>query len=88
VALVVGIPQHLDGTPHALTARCTRFANQLAGRFGLPVLHIDERLSSAAADERLREAGQHRWQARKALLDAVAAQIILQNFLDTRHATA
>lgn len=37
VALVVGLPTHLDGTEHALTARCRRFANQLHGRFGLPV---------------------------------------------------
>jgi RNase H-fold protein (predicted Holliday junction resolvase) len=35
--LVVGRPVSLDGTPHAMTARCTRFANQLRGRFGLGV---------------------------------------------------
>jgi len=49
VALVVGIPTHLDGSEHELTTRCRRFANQLHGRFGLPVFATDERLSSVAA---------------------------------------
>jgi RNase H-fold protein (predicted Holliday junction resolvase) len=46
-SLVVGRPLSLDGMPHAMTARCTRFANQLRGRFGLAVDHADERLSSS-----------------------------------------
>jgi putative Holliday junction resolvase len=83
--LVVGIPVNLDGQVHALTARCERFANQLHGRFNLPVERVDERLTSLEAEARLREAGQHRWQDRKASVDAVAAQIILQSFLDARH---
>ena len=88
-ALVVGIPTHLDGTPHEMTARCRRFANQLRGRYGLPVMESDERLSSAAAEAALEEAGQRSWRARKPMLDAVAAQIILQHFLDTiQHAKA
>jgi putative Holliday junction resolvase len=45
-SLVVGRPLALDGTPHAMTARCTRFANQLRGRFGLRVDYAEERLSS------------------------------------------
>ncbi len=86
VALVVGLPTALDDSAHDMSARCRRFANQLHGRFGLPVSAIDERLSSAEAEERLREAGIGRWQARKPVLDAAAAQIILQHFLDAhRH---
>lgn len=89
VALVVGLPGHLDGRAHELGARCRRFANQLHGRFALPVHLVDERLSSAAADTALREAGHRGWQARKPVLDAVAAQLILQHFLDvTPHAPA
>ncbi|MCC4115418.1 Holliday junction resolvase RuvX [Aromatoleum toluclasticum] len=89
VALVVGLPSHLDGTPHEMTARCRRFANQLHGRYGLPVMESDERLSSAAAEAALEEAGQRSWRERKPVLDAVAAQIILQHFLDTlQHAKA
>lgn len=80
-ALVVGLPSALDGTPTEMTARCKRFANQLHGRFGLPVSLVDERLSSAEAEEMLREVS-HRWQTRKQHLDALAAQRILQSFLD------
>ncbi len=84
VALVVGLPTHLDGREHALTARCRRFANQLHGRFALPVFTADERLSSVAAEAGLAEAGRADWRERKAALDAAAARIILQTFLDTR----
>lgn len=83
VVLVVGIPRHLDGAEHDMTARCRRFANQLRGRYGLPVAEIDERLSSAEAEARLRGTGVDKWQARKALLDAGAAQIILQHYLES-----
>ena len=76
-SLVVGLPLALDGTPHAMTARCTRFANQLRGRFGLPVETAEERLTSVEAEERLREAGFNARGARDHL-DAMAAQIILQ----------
>jgi len=79
--LVVGLPTTLDGTATDMTARCTRFANQLKGRFGLPVTLFDERLTSAEADELLREVTRD-WRARKQHLDAVAAQRILQSFLD------
>lgn len=82
VALVVGVPRHLDGEAHAMTARCHRFANQLHGRYALPVREIDERLSSAAADAALHCAGRTRWRERKRELDAVAAQLLLQDFLD------
>lgn len=84
VALVVGLPAHMDGTEHELTARCRRFANQLHGRFGLPVHAADERLSSVAAEAGLLSAGRKHWRERKAVLDAEAARLILQTFLDTR----
>lgn len=79
--LVVGLPLAMDGTPHAMTARCTRFANQLRGRFGLAVDFADERLSSCEAGERLRETG-HNARSAKAHIDAVAAQLILQTYFD------
>lgn len=80
-SLVVGLPLSLDGTPHEMTARATRFANQLRGRFGLPVDYADERLSSIEAGERLRESGLNAKDA-KSHLDAVAAQLILQTHFD------
>lgn len=78
--LIVGLPVSMDGREHDLTARCRRFANQLHGRFGLPVELVDERLSSAAADTALRDAGLA-WKRRKSRLDATAAQLILQSYL-------
>jgi len=80
--LVVGLPVSLDGNPHGMTARCTRFANQLKGRFGLPVAFADERLTSLEAEERLRETG-HNAKTAKTHVDAVAAQLILQSYFDT-----
>ena len=46
---VVGLPRHPDGNAHEMTNRCTRFGNQLHGRFYLPVVWIDERYTSATA---------------------------------------
>ncbi|MBI4989272.1 MAG: Holliday junction resolvase RuvX [Rhodocyclales bacterium] len=79
--LVIGLPLSLDGAEHEMTARCRRFANQLQGRFSLPVELIDERLTSTAADAELREAGLD-WRARKGKVDALAAQLILQDYFD------
>ena len=67
--LAVGIPRHPDGAPHAMTARCERFARQLEGRYRLPVARIDERYSSAVVE-------------RAADVDAAAAAVILQQWLD------
>lgn len=80
-ALVVGRPVHADGTAHGTTARAARFARQLAGRFGLPVAEVDERYTTQEARAALARAGA-RGDARRRGRDAVAAQLILQDFLD------
>ncbi|NLD53557.1 MAG: Holliday junction resolvase RuvX [Burkholderiaceae bacterium] len=54
-ALVVGRPLQPDGTANAVTLAAERFARQLHGRFGLPVTLVDERYSTVAARERIRE---------------------------------
>ena len=79
--LVVGLPLSMDGSEHELTRRCRRFARQLESRFRLPVRLVDERLSSAAAEQVLRSVGKG---GRKYKLQAhqVSAQIILQNHFD------
>lgn len=82
--LVVGVPLHLDGSEHEMTHRCRRFSRQLEGRFELPVVQVDERLSSDAASLLLAESGV-RGQRQKPLLDQVAAQLILQTYLDEQH---
>lgn len=86
-ALVVGIPLHLDGTEHEMTLRCRKFSRQLEGRFNLPVELVDERLTSAAASQELRDMGIG-GRKQKSMLDQVAAQLILQTYLDEKkHAT-
>ncbi len=69
--LVVGLPVYPDGATHPFSQRCRRFANQLAGRFGLPVSLEDERFTSALAPK-----PDH-------MIDAQAAAILLQGVLDT-----
>lgn len=83
VLLVVGLPTHLDGSEHELTRLARKFAQRLYGRFGLPVVLVDERLTSAEAESRLNEIG-IRGRGQKAHLDAVAAQAILQSWFDQR----
>ena len=48
-ALVVGVPLHPDGAAHDMTAVAQRFARRLHGRFGLPVLQVDERYTTTEA---------------------------------------
>jgi putative Holliday junction resolvase len=76
-ALVVGLPCHPDGTPHEMTQLAKRFGNQLNGRFNLPVTWVDERYSSVEAEADVRQGT-----ARADMLDAEAARIILQQYLD------
>ncbi len=89
--LVVGQPLNEDGTPHEMTARCERFAHQLRGRFGLPVELVDERFSSLEAERQLKAPSRPRrlsgWQARKQQLDAEAARVILESWMES-HARA
>jgi len=77
--LVVGLPLHLDGSIQALTERVQRFGNQLKGRYNLPVEMVDERLTSHEAEAELAVRG---GKTTKADIDALAAALILQSWLD------
>jgi len=79
--LIVGLPLSPDGEAHDLTRKAERFARQLGGRFGLPVTLQDERYSSAEAESRLRSIGRG-GRRHKELSHPVAAQVILQAYLD------
>jgi putative Holliday junction resolvase len=79
--LVVGLSTHMDGGEHVLTQLSKKFAQRLEGRFNLPVMMIDERLSSVEATQNLNEAGV-KGIKQKTMLDAVAAQSILQSYFD------
>lgn len=84
--LIVGEPSHADGTAHEMTARCARFANQLRGRFALPVEQVDERFSSVEAEAELRNMpcrqGRLSMADAKKQIDAEAARIILERWFD------
>jgi putative Holliday junction resolvase len=84
--VLIGLPTHADGTEHELTASARRFARQLEGRFGVAVAMADERFTTHAATEALATAGV---KARKhrGVRDQVAAQLILQAYLDERGAS-
>jgi putative Holliday junction resolvase len=81
-AIVVGLPRRLDGSPNDMTLRIERFAARLRDRAGLAVILQDERLTSVEAESRL-ASREKNWQARKDRLDAAAAAVILQDYLDT-----
>ncbi len=66
--LVVGLPTHPDGAEHEMTQKAKRFGNQLHGRFQREVVWVDERYTSVSVQD-----GN----------DALAAQLILQQYLDT-----
>lgn len=83
-AVVVGWPRRLDGSPTHQTAAAEAFARALEARLRIRVVLQDERLSSHEADQRLAERGERNWRKRKQRLDAEAASIILQDFLDHR----
>ena len=66
--LAVGLPTHPDGAEHEMTLKAKRFGNQLHGRFQKEVVWVDERYTSVSVQDG------H---------DALAAQLILQQYLDT-----
>lgn len=89
IRLVIGQPQHADGSEHPVAHLAKKFANRLKERFGIAVEYIDESLSSDEAARRLREQGVSGLEG-KAHIDQLAAQVILQAYFDerTNHALA
>ncbi|HEU4686853.1 MAG TPA: Holliday junction resolvase RuvX [Vicinamibacterales bacterium] len=83
IALVVGLPRRLDGSANDMTPRVEAFAQTLGRRTSLPIVLQDERLTSIEAESRL-ATREKDWRVRKARLDAAAAAIILQDYLDSR----
>jgi putative Holliday junction resolvase len=82
-AIVVGLPRRLDGAPTEMTPRVEQFARNLGAKTSLPIALQDERLSSREAESRLALRDKD-WRSRKARLDAAAAAVILQDYLDAR----
>ncbi len=81
--VVIGLPRRLDGSPNDQTAQVQQFADSLRGHLSMPIVLQDERLSSHEAEGRL-AVNERDWRARKTKLDAAAAAVILQDYLDGR----
>ncbi len=81
--LVAGLPRALRGQIGPQAEKVLGFVAALRSGSGLPVELWDERLSTRAAQQTLREAGVRR-QRRRSLVDQVAATLILQGFLDAQ----
>jgi putative holliday junction resolvase len=83
VGIVVGLPLHANGDESDMSGQARVFARWLADLSKLPVVMWDERCTSAAAEDALLEAKLTK-KKRKAKVDRVAAQMILQSFLDAK----
>ena len=81
--VVVGLPLNMDGTSGQAVRRARRFANQVQHQLGLRVELWDERLTTWEADQQMLEAGLTP-ERRRELRDAVAAALILQDYLQSR----
>jgi len=77
---VVGLPRHADGSEHAVAKLAEKFARRLEARYGVPVAFVDETLTSADAEASLKATRTRA--GRKSDVDALAAALILQSFLD------
>lgn len=84
-AIVVGWPRRLDGTPTAQTQLVEAFAAAVRDGVDIRVVLQDERLSSVEAESRLAQR-ERDWRKRKRRLDAAAAAVVLQDYLDAQRA--
>jgi putative Holliday junction resolvase len=86
VEVVVGLPRSLSGTEGPAAVKTREFARRLAERVApVPVRLVDERLTTVSAEAMLRD--QRKGTKRRAVVDQVAAVVILQHALDTERAT-
>ncbi len=84
-AIIVGLPRSLSGELHGQAALVQAFAELLGKHIAVPIHFWDERLSTVAAEREMRASGAKR-DKRRAMIDAVAAAIILQSYLDASRA--
>jgi len=80
--IIVGLPYSLNGTIGKQAEKVLLFKDKLLQRSSVAILMQDERLSSVSANQKLREAGKKKDKLKKEM-DAAAASIILQDYLDT-----
>lgn len=80
IAIYLGEPKHLSGSEGVAIEKVRNFAAALSEKFSLPIIYIDERLSTVDAQRRLREAGKNSKES-KSLIDSMAAVAILEGGL-------
>lgn len=80
--LVLGLPKNMDGSCGFQAEACRTFGELLAQKTGLPVVYRDERLTTVQAHRLLNDVNV-RGKKRKNVVDAVAAELILQDYLDS-----
>jgi putative pre-16S rRNA nuclease len=80
--VVIGLPRHMNGELGAAAEEANAFAEKLRPLLTCPITMWDERLSTTAANRALRDAGRKTRQTR-GIVDQVAAQMILQGYLDS-----
>ena len=85
--VVAGIPKRMDGQIGSAATEVLQFVEKLRAILPCPVVTWDERLTTVAAHRALRDAGKKTRQTRN-YVDQVAAQMILQSYLDRRAANA
>lgn len=81
--IVLGLPVNMDMTPSERSRLCLEFKDRIERRTEIPVIMWDERLTTVAADEIMDELG-IKGRERKEYVDMIAAQVILQDYLDNR----
>ncbi len=85
--VVVGIPRQMKGTIGPAATEALQFVAKLRANLPCPVVTWDERLTTVAANRALRETGR-KTRATRGYVDQVAAQMILQGYLDRRQEAA
>lgn len=80
--IVLGLPLNMNGTEGERVIKTKAFAEDIERRTGLPIVFVDERLTTVEADELMMDLGIRR-EDRKAHVDRIAAAYILQTYLDS-----
>lgn len=80
--IVLGYPKNMNGTDGERVEKTMEFKETLERRTGLPVIMVDERLTTVSADKIMMESGIRR-ENRKEYVDEIAAMLILQNYLES-----
>lgn len=80
--IVLGLPLNMNGTEGERVIKTKAFAENIERRTGLPIVFVDERLTTVEADELMMDLGIRR-EERKAHVDRIAAAYILQTYLDS-----